>query len=98
MFGVLPIGPYRDLPLPDGSSFPWYIISFDKKGYCTGPETRKALLEDIAGSSYSDIYLFSHGWNNDWEAATSLYRRFIDGYMETAHPLTPTARDHRPLL
>jgi hypothetical protein len=41
--------PYGQLPAPDGSSFPWYIIPFDKNGYDTGPETRKALTDDIKG-------------------------------------------------
>src|SRR5690242_5450891 len=82
MFGVMPVGPYRSLQLPNGTTFPWYIIPFDKKGYCTGPETRKALINDLSSGKYSDVYVFSHGWNNDWEAATALYHRFIDGYMK----------------
>jgi hypothetical protein len=99
MFGLLPIGPYRSLSLPDGSSFPWYIIPFDKNGYCDGPETRKALIEDVRACNYSDIYLFSHGWNNDWEAATSLYRRFIDGYMALHSGLkSKPPEGYRPLL
>lgn len=80
MTDSLPVGPYRTLRSPDGIEIPYYIISFDKDGRCDAPQTRQHLL-DHAGK-YTDIFLFSHGWNNDWKVATGRYEDFIDGFME----------------
>jgi hypothetical protein len=76
-----------------------YVIPFDKEGRCEGPRTRDALLEEARTGGYTDIYLFSHGWNNDWKVATDRYRDFTEGYikMRTTHGL-PMSRPYRPLL
>lgn len=93
----LPKGPYRTITAPDGSVFPYYIIPFDKKGRCEGPETLRHLLDHCGDRS--DIYLFSHGWNNDWKTATDRYENFISGFMrmrkedQLAPPL-----NYKPLL
>lgn len=60
----------------DIGDVPFYVIQFDKDGVCTSPEARASLLE--ASGTSSDVFLFSHGWNNDWEAATSRYDRFVE--------------------
>ncbi len=74
------IGPYRTLTTVEGDAFPYYIIPFDKDGNCEGPQTREHLLAAAAG--YTDIFLFSHGWNNDWKAATGRYESFIRGFQQ----------------
>jgi hypothetical protein len=68
---MIPIGPYRTLKTPEGTDFPYYIIPFDKEGRCEGPKTFDHLIANSPG--HSDIFLFSHGWNNDWSAATVRY-------------------------
>ncbi len=95
----LPPGPYRRIRLDDGSEIPYYIIPFDKRGLCDGPETRRHLLDSVKEGSYSDIFLFSHGWNNDWTVATKRYEEFIGGYMNMRqkHNL-PMPANYRPLL
>lgn len=95
----LPPGPYRRLRLDDGSEAPYYIIPFDKRGLCDGPQTRQHLLDSVKEGSYSDIFLFSHGWNNDWTVATKRYEEFISGYMNMRrqHNL-PMPANYRPLL
>lgn len=92
-------GPYRRLRLDDGSEFPYYIIPFDKRGVCDGPQTRQHLIDSVRAGSYSDIFLFSHGWNNDWTVATKRYEEFINGYMamRRQHNL-PLPANYRPLL
>jgi hypothetical protein len=57
---------------------PYYIITFDERGECTSP----AALADLrkAVKTKTDIFLFSHGWNNDWAAATARYDRFIERF------------------
>lgn len=93
----LPAGPYRTLSTPEGAAFPYYIIPFDKDGACTGPLTREHLLTHLDG--VTDLFLFSHGWNNDWTSATTRYEDFITEFqrLRSTHPLTPPA-NYRPLL
>lgn len=93
----LPPGPYRTITSSTGAAIPYYIIPFDKKGRCTGPLSRQHLIDNAAG--YSDIYVFSHGWNNDWPTATKRYESFIEGVMEMrASQGLPTPGGYRPLL
>jgi hypothetical protein len=95
----LPPGPYRHIRLSDGTDVPYYIIPFDKQGRCEGPETRKHLLETARTGGFTDVFLFSHGWNNDWTAATGRYEDFIQGYMKMRqeHSL-PVPAGYKPLL
>ncbi|MEK6374288.1 MAG: hypothetical protein AABO58_16495 [Acidobacteriota bacterium] len=95
----LPPGPYRTLRLDDGTEVPYYIIPFDKKGRCDGPETRADLIDKMRKGMYTDVFLFSHGWNNDWTVATKRYEDFIAGFMEMRrkHGLK-VATPYRPLL
>ena len=74
---TLPPGPYESLPCPGATPAPFYMLPFDARGVCEAPATRAHLLEDAATGRYTDIFLFSHGWNNDWPGAVGGYRHFI---------------------
>ncbi len=90
-------GPYRWIALPDGSKLPYYIIPFDKKGRCEGPQTLNHLLNGCADRS--DVYLFSHGWNNDWETATARYESFIKGFIQMRQEnILPSPSQYKPML
>lgn len=93
-------GPYKSLAV-DGQSepVPWYVIPFDKSGTCTAPLTREHLLQAIKDKTYTDVFLFSHGWNNDWDTASQRYQSFIDGVVKLRHEqkLSATA-PYKPLL
>lgn len=94
---TLPVGPYRTLRTPEGQDFPYYIIPFDKDGFCEGPRTQEHLLKNMGG--YTDVFLFSHGWNNDWSAATERYEHFIRGYQAQRTQLgLQVPSGYRPLL
>jgi hypothetical protein len=67
---TLPSGPNKTVHFPGGVEVPWDITPFDRDGECTGPETRKQLVEKLKTGPYTDVYLFSHGWNNAWKEAT----------------------------
>ena len=93
----LPAGPYRTLALGNGTEIPYYIIPFDDEGRCVGPQTRRHLVEHAAGSS--DIFMFSHGWNNDWTVATQRYESFIEGFMKMRQEQgIPVPDGYKPLL
>ena len=95
----LPAGPYRTLSLEDGTEFPYYVIPFDKRGLCTAPETRAQLVSRLAAEGYTDVYLFSHGWNNDWTVATKRYQDFIEGFMNMRRERSlPVPDGYKPIL
>ncbi|WP_373500305.1 alpha/beta fold hydrolase [Desulfococcus sp.] len=92
-------GPYRFIRMDDGIEVPFYIIPFDKRGICDGPETRRHLINSVKEGAYSDIFLFSHGWNNDWSVATKRYEDFLKGYMTMRRARNlPMPSGYRPLL
>lgn len=93
------IGPYRTIETAEGVRAPFYIIPFDKKGRCKAPKTRQILLDTIREVKYSHIFIFSHGWNNDWETASERYFDFAGGFSKLRRELDQRVNDHyRPLL
>jgi hypothetical protein len=95
---VLPVGPYRTVR-SGKNEIPWYIVPFDAEGRCQGPETRAHLISSLESGDFSDVYLFSHGWNNDWNAATDRYNSFVEGFLgmrKRFHLTTPDG--YKPLL
>jgi hypothetical protein len=95
----LPPGPYRVLTIDGGVEVPFYIIPFDKRGICVGPETRRHLIDHVHTDGFSDVFIFSHGWNNDWTVAVRRYTDFIEGFagMRRARAL-PRPAGYKPLL
>ncbi len=56
-------GPLKTLSGEGGAPVPFYIIPFGKDGVCVGPRTLDELVD--ASKIATDVFLFSHGWNND---------------------------------
>ena len=75
------VGPYEKLSLASGGTVPLYLITFDKEGRCQSPLTLASLLEQVDTGSYTDVHLFSHGWNNVFKDAVGLYRSFFGHYL-----------------
>lgn len=98
MATVLPAGPHEQIDLGGGQKAPLYIIPFDKDGLCTGPQTRKALVEAVKSGGFSDVFLFSHGWNNDWPTATERYRAFFDAFRKVREDHGGAPAGYKPLL
>lgn len=92
-------GPFRILGDSPDTAVPWYMIPFDADGLCTAPQTRQMLINAVQNDGYTDIFLFSHGWNNTWNNAVAAYEEFMTGYARMvrdrglAYP-----RPFRPLL
>jgi hypothetical protein len=96
---ALRAGPYRVLRPDDGVEVPYYIIPFDKKGRCEGPATRTHLVDAVRTGAFTDLFLFSHGWNNDWTVATKRYEHFITGFIDMRKARGLNMPDgYRPLL
>jgi hypothetical protein len=76
---------------------PTWLLRFDKQGVCQSPQTRTALLEHLRTVARSDVILFSHGWNNDFDTAAALYAEFLR-HFEQAVASHPPNRDFNPLF
>jgi hypothetical protein len=98
MSDVLPPKPYKTIEI-DGRQTPWYIIPFDKSGQCTAPKTLADLISCATSEAFTDVFIFSHGWNNDWAAASARYDAFLNGYEQfrREHKLT-SLPSYKPLL
>jgi len=96
----LPVGPYRILKTFDNHEVPWYILPFDERGICMAPLTRQDCLRQVAAEKPTDVFVFCHGWNNDWKHATEeRYEKFIHGYEQLrAENNLSFADGYRPLL
>ncbi|TFY85150.1 hypothetical protein DYL59_26535 [Pseudomonas kairouanensis] len=97
MPALMPVGPFKHCVSAEGKTFPYYIVPFDKDGQCEAPLTRQHLLDHLAG--HTDVFFFSHGWNNGWEVASARYANFIDGYTRQRTALGLKVPDnYNPLL
>lgn len=78
------------------SPVPVYILQFDSRGALTSPQSLAALVDDAQDAS--DLVVTSHGWNNDWRAATSRYDTFFD-HLDAVMDVDPPApnRPYRPV-
>lgn len=80
-----------------GLRTPFHPMRFDKHGACTSPEAVRTLVESAPEAT--DIFLFSHGWNNDWATVKKRYGAFITQFAACRRQCwTPPDRDYRPLL
>ncbi|MFD5817814.1 serine-threonine protein kinase [Streptomyces sp. NPDC127038] len=72
---------------PAVSVSPYWELTFDADGDADTRE-RDRWLEDVPRRGVRDLIVFTHGWNNDRSAATSLFSQFFAPVPE----LAPTAR------
>jgi hypothetical protein len=62
-----------------GQQVPFYGLTFTKTGQLKSKDTKSAVLNRIEAEGFTDVIVFSHGWNNEWDRAIDLYKRFLDG-------------------
>lgn len=90
-------GPYTSVPLGNGQEIDLYLLEFGKSGRLTSPEALASLEERLPG--HSDVFFFSHGWNNPFGSAMEKYTTFIQGYAAQRDRLDlPAPEGYRPLL
>jgi hypothetical protein len=100
MADALPVEPYRILKTFDRHEVPLYILPFDEHGICTAPLTFRDCLRWVAEEKPTNVFVFCHGWNNDWKYATKeRYEKFILGYEQLrAENKLHYANSYKPLL
>jgi hypothetical protein len=57
--------------------FALWTIEFKKDGLPTDQGSIDRFVTDVASQGVTDVFIFSHGWNNDKATALSLYHRFF---------------------
>jgi hypothetical protein len=93
------VGPYEHYDIGDGVVADLYLLRYDEHGRLQSPQTEQLLRTAISEQPASDVFLFSHGWNNTFEVAAKRYRDFITGYMrQRAQFGIPLPAAYRPVL
>jgi hypothetical protein len=57
--------------------YPLWILEFRKDGRPADAATIEAFVSEVIAQRITDVFIFSHGWNNDKTTALSLYHRFF---------------------
>jgi hypothetical protein len=63
--------------MADLSGFPSFEIQFDKEGKPFNPADEQQLLAFLGQGTVTDLFIISHGWNNDMAEARALYQNFF---------------------
>ncbi|HJQ02483.1 MAG TPA: hypothetical protein VJ851_12855 [Jatrophihabitans sp.] len=91
------VGPYQTFDRGDGKTVDLYLLRYAEDGHLLSTETERILKNSLDG--VTEIYLFSHGWNNTFADASSNYVKFVRGYQGQREQFNlPTAADYQPLL
>ncbi len=79
-----------------GAGFPLWEVRFDEDGRPVDHGAVDAILHELPGKQLTDLFVFSHGWNNDPATARDLYGRFFaalrDVEGQLGQPATPRGR------
>ena len=59
--------------MPEFFGFPYFEVEFNKKGQSSDPAQVRALTKFLADGKTTDLFVISHGWNNDIAEARDLY-------------------------
>jgi hypothetical protein len=59
------------------AGFPFWLLTFDKDGRPSEPAAVDAFIRETGEKKLADLFVFSHGWNNDPAMAMSLYSAFF---------------------
>lgn len=91
------IGPVTQIPAGNGTSLDLYLLRFGKDGSLESPQT--AELAVAAARAATDVFVFSHGWNNVYGDALRNYTRFAEGFIaQRAEFQLKVPEDYRPVL
>lgn len=93
------VGPYTKVNLGEGREVDLFLLRFDADGGLLSPQTRDLITSSLKTDGYSDVFVFSHGWNNNFKVASEKYLTFIKGYAaQRARLQLPLEPEFKPLL
>jgi hypothetical protein len=75
------------------AGFPYWEVSFDEQGHLAQAQEADTVVAELPGQGLTDLFIFSHGWQNDRQMARDLYR----GYFQLMRDLLdlPTVHPRR---
>lgn len=92
------VGPYTTVDLGHGREVDLFLLRFDEDGELLSPQTQELVTSSLT-DGYTDVFVFSHGWNNNFKVASEKYLTFIEGYAaQRARLALPVPLDYKPLL
>ncbi len=59
------------------ATLPFWVVEFDENGNTVNAGAISVFLQEVASRNLTDLFAFSHGWNNDRARAMSIYRGFF---------------------
>src|SRR5690606_17478861 len=59
------------------AGIPLRLLEMDRKGRMASGDSAASLASELSHSGTTDLLVLAHGWNNEREAAASLYRAFL---------------------
>jgi hypothetical protein len=61
-----------------GFPFPYFEVQFNKQGDAADESEVNQALNSISQGVFTDLFIVSHGWNNDMADARNLYKNLFD--------------------
>ena len=71
------------------AGFPFWKVAFDKNGTPVDANALVQFRSEVKSMSISDLFIFSHGWNNDQQTAAQLYENFFGEMRKILAQTTP---------
>jgi hypothetical protein len=68
--------------MQDVNGFPYFEVQFNKEGAVHDEREIADLTDFLTQGKASDVFVISHGWNNDMDEARRLYRDFFERMRE----------------
>lgn len=83
--------------MPDTlEGFPFWILNFHENGLLRDAAMEARLADEVGGENLTDLFVFSHGWNNEPSYAKALYGAFFTEVRrvlnDASHPARREAR------
>ncbi|WP_371640252.1 hypothetical protein [Streptomyces virginiae] len=85
--------PFQEIALGGGTTADLFLLRYSEDGSLLSVEAENEVRQRLAVSS--DVFLFSHGWNNIFDQALDRYRGFIAGYGEQGQESPSATRSPR---
>ena len=67
-----------DLMMNSVAGFPYWEVEFNADGEFAARKDANQCIQDVIGQNIADLFIFSHGWNNDHKVAREIYRKFFE--------------------
>ncbi|AQH03818.1 hypothetical protein A9R05_33020 (plasmid) [Burkholderia sp. KK1] len=71
------------------AGFPYFEFEVDKEGKPVDPNAHQTTPESISAAGVTDLFVVSHGWNNDKADARKLYETFFGKVREVLDNAAP---------